>query len=1666
MPAQQRGRVIGASLVLHVLGRGALSLALALLSWSSAAQVSVSSSGSPNYSQPVAVPPGISGMQPNLALHYAGGGVNGPVGHGWSVQGLSMITRCPASRYTDGAPRGVKFDANDKLCLDGQRLIQTDANGVVTPAFPQTNDALGLATGYREYRTEKDSYARIRAYGVANTNAVNGPAYFKVWTKAGQVYEYGATLTADANTKAAVAAQGKNVIMVWAVARISDVTNNYIDFKYDVRDVAWGSGPTVGSPTLGREWNIVEIQYTGNSAVPQVPTNKVIFRYSDRTLDKSEAYQQGSKNVSVRRLDAIDIYVNSPNSTVLLQATGATLVKRTKLTYDTSGVTKRSRLASVKECTDAAETKCLPPTTFSYSAGGNDGLTANANFNLATANLKNNNGYGVLTGDFDGDGKTDVMRWSNDRTVNTLYFSNGDGTFRSYEPRTGQTWSVHSTNLFWQPSSGARIDSCYMSVVVDLNGDGLADILRWANPSTTGLGGTACTAGQQSIALLSSGSGPFQSVVLTEETSGVPLTLPRTQVQCSGLNNCTGKNFYLGDFNGDGYIDIAEVSITGWDGNNGGYTCSLSGGTLGTTCYLRVRWGRGNGQFSAPVFSGAPVFSDPSRSDIFVMDADGDGLSDLVLRGFTGVNGVALLSNGDGQFTRVGGLPGCTTHESNPQFADVNGDGRADFICAQTPVTSNRIFLATAGTSSFANGPSTAAGVTSLNRAGDDLVSSAAMPGATFVASDFNGDGRSDVLRFADDPLKNLLYLSNGDGTFTGSLTFFVTGTVQFTKSDGTADIVLGDFLGNGTTQILRLWRDAPTGTTPATRNLLYVKSDPTPPDQLVSVTGPTGLRTTLTYGSLADAASGRYTNDRSDATNKAMYPLVDLTIASPVVNTTTSDVGVGTNTLQTQYAYKGLKAALDGRGMLGFRQTVQQNTAANGEALSVWTDYLLGEPYAGVARLSQTRRGAWNAPTAQLLSTTTNTYCDRTSATNPDLATDVAPCATTAKVRRPYLRKTVESGNDLDGTVLPTVTTTNTYNDYGDPTNIVVTTTGTVAGVANQTTTKATANTLCAPDSAGCPNRTAGDNWILGRLTRSTVTNTVPNLIDSIAISPGNAPNATAIVGTLAGAAQPALALANCTSTSPTTAPTAATMSCTLSNSGQAGATSISYTTATSTTVSGPTGACAAGATCGTVTVTTATTAAIYSGTLTTTPNAGTAASQAINLVVNAAASGGWTFCSIEGNTCALPAAGNYSILYAPDSASAQSITLSFSNVSSVACNSTTFGGDPAVGVVKQCFYKVVSTSPALSLNSCTTTSPTTAPTAATMSCTLSNTGQAATSSISYATAASTTVTGPTGACAAGATCGTVTVTTGATAATYSGTLTATPNAGTAASQAINLVVNAAATGWTFCAIENNVCNLPAVGNYQVLYGPDSASAQSVTLNFSNVSSVACNNTTFGGDPAFGVVKQCFYKMVSTSPALSLGTCTTTSPTTAPTAATLSCPLSNTGQAAASSISYTTAANTTVSGPTGACAAGVTCGTVTVTTGTTAATYSGTLTVTPNTGTAATQAISLVVNAATPPGSARDFTLASNAGPMAPPYVVAVGQLVTVVPAASGAEYSVVYWGDGTYSTIPGGWNSATPISQMTRSYSATGTYTIEYATQIGGTWDSRTVTLTVVSQ
>ncbi|MFT7773447.1 SpvB/TcaC N-terminal domain-containing protein [Roseateles sp.] len=141
-----------------------------------AAGVDVSQSGSPNFSYPVDLPIGPNGLRPQVTLAYTGAG-NGVLGQGWSLQATSMISRCPTSYLIDGKSFPIWRQPSDKLCLDGERLIQTDSAG--NPLQPTTtNDVAGLSgSSYREYRTQADKRWRIRAYGIAG---INSPKYFIV----------------------------------------------------------------------------------------------------------------------------------------------------------------------------------------------------------------------------------------------------------------------------------------------------------------------------------------------------------------------------------------------------------------------------------------------------------------------------------------------------------------------------------------------------------------------------------------------------------------------------------------------------------------------------------------------------------------------------------------------------------------------------------------------------------------------------------------------------------------------------------------------------------------------------------------------------------------------------------------------------------------------------------------------------------------------------------------------------------------------------------------------------------------------------------------------------------------------------------------------------------------------------------------------------------------------------------------------------------------------------------------------------------------------------------------------------------------------------------------------------------------------------------------------
>jgi hypothetical protein len=175
-----------------------------------AGQFAVSESGAATYSIPIQVPPGVAGLQPNLAISYNSQGGDGHLGVGFGLSGLSMITRCPKTIATDGVREPINYDnitdghsGNDAFCLDGQRLMPytgTDRIQSVPCSFPQL-DTADIPTGLMlngncpawEFRTELESYNRIVSVGESDFNfrPGSGPTRFRVYSKSGQVLEYG-----------------------------------------------------------------------------------------------------------------------------------------------------------------------------------------------------------------------------------------------------------------------------------------------------------------------------------------------------------------------------------------------------------------------------------------------------------------------------------------------------------------------------------------------------------------------------------------------------------------------------------------------------------------------------------------------------------------------------------------------------------------------------------------------------------------------------------------------------------------------------------------------------------------------------------------------------------------------------------------------------------------------------------------------------------------------------------------------------------------------------------------------------------------------------------------------------------------------------------------------------------------------------------------------------------------------------------------------------------------------------------------------------------------------------------------------------------------------------------------------------------------------------------
>lgn len=311
-------------------------------------ELSVTAMGSANYTLPVALPPGIKNIAPQIALVYNSSSDNGIVGYGGSLKGISSISRISSRLDIDGFVGGVKFNSDDRFSLDGQRLILDKG----------TYGAAGST-----YKTENYSNLRIEAIGNTAYPGIEGtgPESFKVTFPDGTQVFYGSSFDARGVTE-------------WLIKKWKDPQGNYIEYFYDKDQNTTYINRIV--------WAVNENINTGYS-------NTIRFFYKQRERPEF-AYIQGLKLTNNRILDKIEVY------------TADKLFRKYQINYKIIGGSYQ-RMESLQEFNGANE--AANPVTFSYNDTSNSFGGYIYDKSDALRNLKDVK----LTGDFDGDGEVDVV---------------------------------------------------------------------------------------------------------------------------------------------------------------------------------------------------------------------------------------------------------------------------------------------------------------------------------------------------------------------------------------------------------------------------------------------------------------------------------------------------------------------------------------------------------------------------------------------------------------------------------------------------------------------------------------------------------------------------------------------------------------------------------------------------------------------------------------------------------------------------------------------------------------------------------------------------------------------------------------------------------------------------------------------------------------------------------------------------------------------------------------------------------------------------------------------------------------------------------------------------------------------------------------------------------
>ena len=326
-------------------------------------QIEVNGGGQLQYILPVAIPPGIKSVAPQINLVYNSGSGNGIAGYGWSLSGISSISRMGKTLEKDGEVKGIQLDYSDFYQFNGQRLI------LVSGEYGKDG---------AEYTTEK--YSNVKIKSVGTNPEQSGPAYFEVTFEDGSQGWFG--LNADAR-----------IVIEYNITRWQDAQGNYISYNY-----IQGNNVAV----------IYNIEWGGNEVAGTAHFNSIIFNYTTRDL-REVSYVNGKEFIQSNLL--LNIEVNANNS----------LFK--KYSFEHTKDDHQSGYQFVKSITESnSRGENANPVVFDYQK------SASSIWEISW--ISDEKDETVLYGDFDGDGKLDLLKYIE------AYEECTAGYHEEYHPRT------------------------------------------------------------------------------------------------------------------------------------------------------------------------------------------------------------------------------------------------------------------------------------------------------------------------------------------------------------------------------------------------------------------------------------------------------------------------------------------------------------------------------------------------------------------------------------------------------------------------------------------------------------------------------------------------------------------------------------------------------------------------------------------------------------------------------------------------------------------------------------------------------------------------------------------------------------------------------------------------------------------------------------------------------------------------------------------------------------------------------------------------------------------------------------------------------------------------------------------------------------------------------